>query len=74
MGLPRRNTGVGSHSLLQGMTGDPVTQPGSPTLQAHSLPSGLPGKPCKFPLYNYVLSTMVITLYIISLDLIHFMT
>ena len=36
---PSKNTGVGSHSLLQGI------KPKSPALQADSLPSELPGKP-----------------------------
>ena len=37
---PGRNTGVGCHALLQG-----ISQPRSPTLQADSLPSEPPGKP-----------------------------
>ena len=40
-----KNTGVGSHSLLQGKFPDPGMEPGSPTLQADSLPSESPGKP-----------------------------
>ena len=36
---PSKNTGVGSHSLLQRI------KPKSPALQADSLPSELPGKP-----------------------------
>ena len=38
---PGKNNGVGSHSLLQGifLTQDPGIEPGSPELQADSLPS-----------------------------------
>ena len=49
---PGKNTGVGGHSLLQGVfpsPGDlpnPGIEPGSPALQAHSLPSEPPGKHC----------------------------
>ena len=39
---PGKNTRVDSHSLLQGIF---PTEPGSPTLQADSLPSEPPGKP-----------------------------
>ena len=41
---PGKNTGVGFHALLQGLHA-PGTGPRSPTLQADSLPSELPGKP-----------------------------
>ena len=40
---PGKNTGVGSHSLLQGMF--PGIELMSPALQAYSLPSKPPGKP-----------------------------
>ena len=43
MGFPGKNTGVGSHSLLQGNLPNPGTEPGSPALQADSLPSKPPG-------------------------------
>ena len=36
---PGKNTGVGSHALLQGNLPDPGIEPGSLTLQADSLPS-----------------------------------
>ena len=42
---PGKNTGVGSHSLLQWDLPDPRVEPGSPTLQADSLPSEPPEKP-----------------------------
>ena len=42
---PGKNTGVGSHSLLQGNLPNPVIKPGSPALQADSLLAELPGKP-----------------------------
>ena len=35
---PGKNTGMGCHSLLQGDLPDPGTEPGSPALQADSLP------------------------------------
>ena len=38
-GFPRQNTGVGCHSLLQGGLPNPGIEPGSPALQADSLPS-----------------------------------
>ena len=38
-----KNTGVGSHSLLQGIFPDPEIKPSSPALQADSLPSEQPG-------------------------------
>ena len=51
--FPGKNTGVGSHSLLQGISPNPGIEPGSPALCADSLPSEppegysilLPGKP-----------------------------
>ena len=44
-GIPqKRNTGVGSHYLLQGNLPNPGIKPRSPTLQVDSLPSELPGK------------------------------
>ena len=42
---PRKNTGVGCHSLLQGDLPDPGTDLRSSALQADSLPSEPPGKP-----------------------------
>ena len=43
--LQARNTGAGSHALLQGIfLTDPGIEPGSPALQAGSLPSEPPGK------------------------------
>ena len=44
-GNPPENTGMGSLSLLQGNPPDPGIKPGSPTLQADSLPAELSGKP-----------------------------
>ena len=40
-----KNTRVGCHALLQGGHPDPGIKSRSPTLQADSLPSELPGKP-----------------------------
>ena len=40
---PGKNTGVGSHALLQGNLPDPGIEPGSLTLQVDSLPSEPPG-------------------------------
>ena len=50
---PGKNTGVGSHSLLPspGDLPDPGIEPESPTLQADSLMSELPGKPIENILY-----------------------
>ena len=42
---PGRNTGVGSHSLLQGNLPYPGIGPRSPALQADSLPVNPPGQP-----------------------------
>ena len=42
---PGKNTEVSSHSLLQGNLPDPGIKPGSPALQADSLPFEAPGKP-----------------------------
>ena len=42
---PGQNTGVGSHSILQGNLPNPGIKPRSPTLQADSLPAESPGKP-----------------------------
>ena len=39
-----QNSGVGSHSLLQGNLPDSGIEPGSPALQADALPSEPPGK------------------------------
>ena len=42
---PGKNTGVGSHSFLQGIFPTQRSNPGSPTLQADSLPAEPPEKP-----------------------------
>ena len=42
---PGLNTGVGSHSLLQGDLPNPGIEPRSPVLQAESLPAEPRGKP-----------------------------
>ena len=42
---PGKKTGVGSHSLLQGIFPTPGIKRRSPTLQVDSLPSEPPGKP-----------------------------
>ena len=42
---PGKNTGVGCHSLLQGVFPHPGIEPGSPAVQVDSLPSEPPGKP-----------------------------
>ena len=42
---PGKNTGVGSHFLLQGIFPDPGVKPGSPALQTYSLVPESPGKP-----------------------------
>ena len=42
---PGKNTGVGSHSLLQRIFPTQRSKPESPTLQADSLPAEPPGKP-----------------------------
>ena len=42
---PGKNTGVSSHSLFPGYPPNPGIRPGSPELQADSLPSEPPGKP-----------------------------
>ena len=42
---PGKNTGMGSHSLLQGIPPDPGIEPQSPALPADSLPCEPPGKP-----------------------------
>ena len=49
---PGKNTEVGSHSLLQGIFLTRRIKPGSPTLQADSLPSKPPEKP--YILASYV--------------------
>ena len=42
---PGKNTGMGCHALLQGIFPTQGIKSGSPSLQADSLPSELPGKP-----------------------------
>ena len=42
---PDKNTGVGCHSLLQGIFPDPGIELRSPALQADSIPPESPGKP-----------------------------
>ena len=42
---PGKNSGVGSHALLQGIFPTQGLNPGSPTLEVDSLPSESPGKP-----------------------------
>ena len=49
-------TGVGSHFPSPGDLSNPGKEPGSPSLQADSLPSGSPGKPlpvCVLSIYRY---------------------
>ena len=41
---PGKNTGMGCHSLLQGIFPDPGIKPGFPILQVNSLPSEPQGK------------------------------
>ena len=48
-GKPYNNTGVGSHSFLQGNLPNPGIEPKSPTLQMVSLPAESPGKPKTVP-------------------------
>ena len=43
-----KNSGVDNHSLLQGDLPDPGIEPGSPALQADSLPSEPPRKPSTY--------------------------
>ena len=47
--FPGQNTGVGSHSLLQGNLLNPGIELRSPTLQVDSLPAEPPGKPSGKP-------------------------
>ena len=42
---PGKNTGMGTHTLLQRNLPDPGIKPGFPTLKVDSLPFELPGKP-----------------------------
>ena len=42
---PGKNTGVGTHFILQGIFPEPGIKPGCSALQADSLPSEPPGKP-----------------------------
>ena len=46
--FPGKNTGVGSHSLLQGGLLDPGIEPGSPTLQVDSSLLSLQGSSITF--------------------------
>ena len=48
---PGQNTGVGSHSLPQGLL-NPGIEPRSPSLQADSSPAEPPGKPVYVCIYN----------------------
>ena len=52
---PGKNTGVGSHSLLQGIFLTQRSKPGSPTLQAESLLPESPGS-IGMEMYNWMLS------------------
>ena len=45
MGFLSKNTGIDSLFFLQGIFPDPGIKPGSPALQADSLPAELQGKP-----------------------------
>ena len=59
---PGKNTGVGSHSLLQGNHPDPGTEPGSLTLQVDSLLSEPPGKSLLLFLYlQYLYKAVIIS-------------
>ena len=49
---PGKNTGMGCHLLLQGNLPHPGTEPGSPALQADSLPTEPPGKQYMAPPKN----------------------
>ena len=50
---PGKNTGVGCHFLLQGNLPNPGIEPGSPVLQANSLPIESPGKPLIQPVKHH---------------------
>ena len=52
---PGQNTGVGSHSLLQGVRPNPGMEPRSPALQVDSLPS----EPSGTPIWLLFISTKV---------------
>ena len=52
---PGKNTGVGSHSLLQGIFLTQRSKLGSPTLQADSLPPESPGS-IGMERYSWILS------------------
>ena len=55
-GFPGKNTGVGSHFLLQGIFPNSEIEPRSPALQADALTSEPPGKPAwRVDVLNYVL-------------------
>ena len=57
---PGKNTGVGSHSLLEGIFPTQGLNPGSPTLWADSLPDEPQGKPrSRFGVWFYVLMEVI---------------
>ena len=53
---PGKNIGVACHALIQGDFPNPGIKPRSPALQADSLPSEPPGKPCNYPKMFYLTS------------------
>ena len=62
MGFSRKNTGVGCHFPSPGYLPDQRIQPGSPTLQADSLPSEPPGKPSYLWFTFIFLSSLLISI------------
>ena len=58
MGFPRQEYWSGLSFPSPGDLPDPGIEPGSPALQADSLPSEAPGKPYKFQITNELPYTM----------------
>ena len=63
---PDKNTGVGCHVLLQGFLCQGI-EPGSSALQADSLPSEPPGKPCMM-IAKLIYRLFAVTYYYFSLS------
>ena len=61
MGFSGKNTGVGSHSLLQGNLPGPGMEPWSPELQVGSLLSEPQGKPKSQLLF--IITVIILTIY-----------
>ena len=70
---PGQNTGMGSHSLFQGIFPTQGSKPGFPPLQADSLPAEPPGKTKNIGMSSLSLLQQIFLTQELNQDLLHFL-